>query len=172
MVPRIEFAYLVCSYLPGLPLSFLIYWYVPDILKDYVSVHILISKYTEFTFLYFITSPLIIGLFIDETRHFFEWLIEDAWFFLPPLSKYNPILNRSQIDNELYKLLLSRLIIIYSLYEFFFNIAISIFIIFIVSYYNQWFSMMIITVIFTSLSFMLSQLTRIRQNKLINDYLT
>jgi hypothetical protein len=148
MVPRLEFGYLLCTYLPSLPLSLvllLIANELPDheVLKQYLKDH---------ETLYFIVLPLLIGLFIDGTRHTLAGLClglqrrlmygdKSLWrclvsnflksmsifFFWPRDDQYKDKMKKGRYnyEPEYFSRILTRFVVQHQLYEFFINFGIS-----------------------------------------------
>jgi hypothetical protein len=123
-MPQIQFRFIVCSYLPGIPLAVAIY-----ILWVKVHSGALTSNIDYFYISYFLIAPLFCGLVIDAARHFVEDFVERLLpnFFLfwkhIEFEAAKNLLNENGVDllNE-YNARCERY---YYLYEFFLNALMS-----------------------------------------------
>jgi hypothetical protein len=117
-MPRISFNFLVCSYLPGLPLATIIYWLA-------LRGHYDKGQNDYYFVLYFLIAPLFIGLFIDGFRHFLEETrkFERLFWVYPSIDEIPRIVeNRGRESLEQYERTLDKL---YPMYEHFWNTWIS-----------------------------------------------
>lgn len=117
MIPILEFRFLVCSYLPGVPLSLGIYFYLLYFLPSQLGLSISPGK-QAFLIPYIVISPILIGLFIDGLRHGIE-KIAPIWEEVP-LGNYT-----KKYDQVCLSYILARSEACFHMYEFFSNLAIS-----------------------------------------------
>ncbi len=131
--PHLEIPYLLCSYLPGIPLSLTLYFWFYKLGKEPIALFFNTSNNYTYPYLililYLFILPLTIGLLIDGLRH---WIEEVS------VKRKDPIANKifwpyhlkekmvpKGIDENILKLNLSKYAILYQLYEFSFNLFIS-----------------------------------------------
>lgn len=116
MIPVFEFRFLICSYLPGVPLSLVIYFLV---LGQKIPSKYWIS--------YLIIFPIIIGLFIDGLRHWIEGSCPECRVFWKEFDEKK--MKKTVQKHELVFLsyILAESNTFFCMYEFFFNFAISCF---------------------------------------------
>lgn len=72
MIPRLHFGFIICTYLPGIPLAWAFY-HTLFIWVFKVSENVVFkTKEDTITTIYAAISPLIFGLAVDAVRHFLE----------------------------------------------------------------------------------------------------
>ncbi len=177
MIPRIPFNLIACSYLPGIPFSLGLYFFVlvPVFNKEYWVAYLIIS-------------PFIFSLFFDGIRHsaaiISSWFEEKFhcrckfsifWKYLPAEAMiiyrgvYNETFFSQQLDiSETY----------YHVYEFFFNFAIStvssfLMLIFVYDsgpWYSGWKELKILLLLAAICSFWFSQSFKRLQKNLVENY--
>ena len=116
-MPDIRFTFLVCSYLPGLPIATILYWLFLG--GSYGNGQ------NDYFVLYFLVAPLLIGLFIDGLRHAVEKTgrFEDLFWVDLPLDEIPRIIeNRGRESLARYERTEEKL---YFMYEHFWNMWIS-----------------------------------------------
>ncbi len=113
MIPTFEFRYLICSYLPGFPLSLAIYF------------SFLRLQLEDYSILYIIISPLVVGLFVDGIRHAIE-LIKPFW------KDVSLVKDTGKYDQVYLSYILSKSEVYFHMYEFFSNFAISLLLVLII----------------------------------------
>jgi hypothetical protein len=129
MLPTIGFGFLICSYLPGIPLSLAIYLYclVPRIESLTAG-----GDESYFRFAYFIITPLIIGLLLDGIRHSIAyWGIKKieilekymAWKELPIVRMQ--LIQHHRFDQDYFRQILELSSTYFHVYEFFINLGMS-----------------------------------------------
>jgi hypothetical protein len=106
---QIEFRFLVCSYLPGVPFSLALYY-------------CFIFDRHEFFILYIVLSPIFAGLFFDALRHFIE---SRHAIWCEPTS--GQIIRSKKYNDTFLIQILGRSNKVFHIYEFFANLAISLF---------------------------------------------
>lgn len=170
MIHQIRFEYLICSYLPGLPLSLAAYVLVlePSLGSGYWTSYIVIV-------------PLIAGLFVDGVRHSLALL----WFKITPgnwwllfwrdLTKAN-INEVSKYNEPVRSEIMSRYTIFYHVFEFFFNFCLSSLFAYVVILLHskqickdyEWVRWATPSLAF--ISFLISQSFLVHKTKLVNDF--
>ena len=148
MIPGINFIYLVCTYLPGLPLALVIYYICED-----KQIYFTTTKQVDMLSMtyYIMILPLIIGLFIDGTRHTVSWYYQKGskgeicskpkWPFWPIIIKDDYVEIEKSSTQEATKAILSRFAIQHQIFEFFFNFGISMliaYLLFMGYFYTSW----------------------------------
>lgn len=124
MLPTINFGFLICSYLPGVPLAIVVYFYLLLPKVDCVN-NITEAYWTS----YLVIVPLILGLLLDGFRHGSAWVASKSaclerliWEDLPP-DKMKSGAHGYEI--EYFKTILDSSSTYYHVYEFFYNFGIS-----------------------------------------------
>lgn len=143
MTLQLPFGYLICSYLPGIPLALAVFFFLPKEIRTADAETI--GRYLVVA--YILLSPLIIGLFVDGLRHLIELGIEKRlcrgktrqenpkrpccllcciyWPWRPEVER---IAQKNADKPELLRTLLFYYNADYHLFEFFSNFAISTFV--------------------------------------------
>ena len=149
-MPTFEFRYLICSYLPGFPLSLAIYFsFLEPRLKDH-------------WILYIVISPLVAGLFVDGIRHAIE-LIKPFWKDVSLLEVPR------KCDDLSLSYILSKSEVYFHMYEFFSNFAISLLLALIVMIVKGIYLWWVVVVVFFFLSaFFAAVFIEERKQKIIN----
>lgn len=119
MLPSIQFNFLICSYLPGLPLALAVYFvFIRSPLLEAFKVDYWVS--------YVVIAPLFFGLFLDAIRHGVAIVLSSVlpifWESIAPdkLKKF-----KTQYGESGSAFLLDKLSILYYVFEFFFNLFLS-----------------------------------------------
>jgi len=141
MTPRIHFGFIICTYLPGIPLAWAIYHNIITwLFKDVTDPHFTELKSTLVT-IYVAVSPLIFGLIIDAFRHslehFLGWLADKREGIWLKMKKHCVFwshwdhLPYDKLKVDYHEGFIGHIINIYAvqyhMYEFFDNFALSIF---------------------------------------------
>ena len=114
MIPVFEFRFLICSYLPGVPLSLVVYF-------------LLLGQKVAYDKLYFIISPIVIGLFIDGLRHLIESCCPECRVFWKEFDEKKMKKTVQKYESVFLSYILTESNTFFCMYEFFFNFAISCF---------------------------------------------
>lgn len=120
-MPQIQFSYLICSYLPGIPLA-LVLWNVPWLKNQFDSV---LKENNNVGIGFMIIIPLFAGLFVDGFRHFVEKITYkpgkfDLW---PMVSKGDLIFLKNTYGETGSMFIFNKISTHYSMYEFFANLG-------------------------------------------------
>ena len=120
MIPKIDFGFLICSYLPGVPIAVALYvCQLRSVINDGDS-----SNGTMFLVL----APIICGLFLDAIRHTlgkipFKWMHKIFGWELLPIDHMK--MKNSKYLEAFFSSILSITATYYHLYEFFGNFLLS-----------------------------------------------
>ena len=117
-------AEILWSYIPGLPISICLYYAFisPLTVSDPNKFDI------EIITVLFITVPLVVGLCLDGLRHFAALAFDQKGVFwdFTPRTDHEKLTNHYKCD-VIISYILSRSILFYHIFEFFFNFSISLF---------------------------------------------
>ncbi|MCK4603955.1 MAG: hypothetical protein KAU41_04560 [Deltaproteobacteria bacterium] len=119
MLPSIQFNFLICSYLPGLPLALAVY---------FVSIRspLLVAFEVDYWVSYVVIAPLFFGLFLDAIRHgVASALSRVLHIFWEPITPVKLKKFKTQYGESGSAFLLDKLSILYYVFEFFFNLFLS-----------------------------------------------
>jgi hypothetical protein len=119
MLPSIQFNFLICSYLPGLPLALVVY---------FVSIRsqLLATFEVDYWVSYVVIAPLFFGLFLDAIRHGVASALSSVLpIFWEPITPEKLKKFKTQYGESGSAFLLDKLSILYYVFEFFFNLFLS-----------------------------------------------
>jgi len=165
VLPSFEFRFFCCSYLPGIPLSLVLYRLA--LLKCWIS------REPTYFLIYIVLSPLIIGLFIDGIRHGIELKWPRCGWEEVPEEK---VARRKRDYGDVFlSHILSRSVTLFHIRQFFSNFGISlllalfvIFLIHLVYGIRIYTRFLVLAMIVTSgISFLLSYVFKKQQKELI-----
>lgn len=134
-MPSLRFEIIICTYLPGFPVALMLYILGFD--------KLLTGLGDDYSTIFFIIMPLILGLFIDTIRHGVALILSKKSHYICIKRCYNSLFwtnpSRKQIEyfeknfnsSVIQSYILDRLSILFHVFEFFHNLAISSFTVFI-----------------------------------------